>query len=179
MISRAARRPYGRSMFRTAILPILLALLLAPSALADAASQPAPDVPADIAVTDGSRPYLTLHAVGVQIYSCNGQAWAPFAPRADLYDRDGELVGTHGAGPYWQTDEDGSRVVASRVAGVNVDPTAVDWLLLKATPTAPGRLGKTTFIQRINTTGGRAPAGACEAGTQLEVPYTADYVFWR
>ena len=160
---------------------LLAAALVAVAALAPVAQAkpPAPEVPAQIAVTDGSRPYLTLHAEGVQIYACNGQAWAPVAPRADLYDRDGERVGTHFSGPSWQTEEDGSTVTASRVSGVNVDPTAVDWLLLKATPTVEGRLGKTTFIQRINTTGGRAPAGACEAGTQLEVPYTADYVFWR
>ena len=159
---------------------LLVAALVAVAALAPVAqaTPPAPDVPGDIAVPAGNKPYLTLHAVGVQIYSCNGQAWVPVAPRADLYDREGELVGTHYAGPRWQT-KDGSTVVASRVSGVNVDPTAVDWLLLAATPTAEGRLGLTTYIQRINTTGGRAPAGGCEAGSQIEVPYTADYVFWR
>jgi hypothetical protein len=160
---------------------LLVAALVALAALAPVAQAkpPVPDVPGEIAVADGNRPYLTLHAVGVQIYECNGQAWGLVAPRADLYDADGELVGTHYAGPSWQTEEDGSTVVASRVAGVNVDPTAVDWLLLAATPAADGRLGKTTFIQRINTTGGRAPAGGCDAGSRIEVPYTADYVFWR
>jgi len=45
------------------------------------------------------------------------------------------------------------------------------------------RLTQTTFIQRVNTRGGIAPAAstctAAAAGTQQEVPYTADYFFWR
>ena len=152
---------------------------MAVAALAPAAQAgpPAPDVPTAIAVEAGNKPYLQAHAEGVQIYTCNA-TWTLVAPRADLYDGRGRHIGTHFAGPTWQL-YDGSTTVASRVAGVNVDPTAVDWLLLDATPTVDGRLGDTTFIQRINTTGGRAPAGTCEAGTQLEVPYTADYVFWR
>ena len=71
--------------------------------------------------------------------------------------------------------------------GVTVDPTAIPWLLLSAASTASGpdgdRLAHTTFIQRIATTGGLAPAAAgCNAGTagtSAEVPYTADYYFWK
>jgi hypothetical protein len=47
----------------------------------------------------------------------------------------------------------------------------------------PGTFADTTFIQRVNTTGGLAPAPAtCTAntiGTQSEVSYTADYHFWK
>jgi hypothetical protein len=142
----------------------------------------AQEVPADIAVPDGNKLYLKAHAAGVQVYSCNGQAWTFVAPRADLFDRRGKLLGTHFGGPTWQA-KDGSKVVASRVSGVNVDPTAIDWLKLSATSTTPGRFGSTTFIQRVNTGGGLAPAAAdCHAGTTgtvKEVPYTADYHFWR
>jgi Protein of unknown function (DUF3455) len=154
------------------------ALVLAP---ASQAHPRPPEVPSAIAVPEGNRPYLDVHAKGVQIYSCNGQAWTLVAPRATLYDH-GKRIGTHYAGPTWQT-KDGSTVVGARVDGVNVDPTAIDWLLLSATPTTNGRLAKTTFIQRINTTGGRPPVAAdCNAGTtgaQAEIPYTADYVFWK
>ncbi len=63
------------------------------------------------------------------------------------------------------------------------DAAAIPWLLLSAASTTPGALGDTTFIQRVNTTGGLAPAAAtCTAaavGTQAEVPYTADYRFWK
>ena len=70
---------------------------------------------------------------------------------------------------------------------VTVDPTAIDWFLLRVTyagsaPTAADSAG-TTFIQRMQTTGGLAPAPeTCNAGTVgavSEVPYTAVYVFWK
>ena len=77
--------------------------------------------------------------------------------------------------------------MGQRVDGVNVDPTAIDWLLLSARTTAAGpdgdRLLGTTFIQRTKTTGGLRPAaGTCNestVGTTAEVPYTADYHFWK
>jgi Protein of unknown function (DUF3455) len=161
---------------------LLAAALVAAAALAQGAqaNPPAPDVPGTIAVAEGNKPFLAVHADGVQVYSCNGQAWSLVAPRANLYDRGGELVGTHFGGPTWQW-EDGSSVIAKRDTGVNVDPTAIDWLRLSTVSATEGRLAKTTFIQRINTTAGRAPdASECDAaGKQVEIPYTADYVFWK
>jgi Protein of unknown function (DUF3455) len=144
-------------------------------------------IPSDIAVPEGNKLHLKAHAVGIQIYSCNGSAWTFVAPRADLLDRRGKLLGTHFAGPTWQA-KDGSKVVGARAGGVNVDPTAIDWLLLSATSTAEGPrrgdlLADTTFIQRVNTTGGLIPPAAdCHAGTAgtvKEIPYTADYHFWK
>jgi hypothetical protein len=42
---------------------------------------------------------------------------------------------------------------------------------------------QTTFIQRLKTTGGTAPASGCsvaaDVGKQVLVPYTADYYFFR
>ena len=41
----------------------------------------------------------------------------------------------------------------------------------------------TTFIQRLQTTAGTAPASGCsvaaDVGKQVLVPYTADYYFFR
>jgi hypothetical protein len=82
---------------------------------------------------------------------------------------------------------DGSVAVGQRVNGVTVDPTAIPWLLLRAASTSEGlsgdRLAATTFIQRINTTGGLTPSASdCSAttvGRTAEVPYTADYWFWK
>ena len=61
------------------------------------------------------------------------------------------------------------------------------WLLLARQSTAAGRDGdlltNTTLIQRINTTGGLAPAPAeCNKGTvntRKEVQYSADYLFLK
>ena len=154
-----------------------------------AAGPAAPDVPSTIAVVGAHKVFLVTHAVGVQIYPClatsSGFAWGPTTPRANLYGDAGQLVGTHFGGPTWQA-RDGSTVVGKRVDGVTVDATAIPWLLLSATPAAGAdgdRLAKTTFIQRVATTGGLAPAAAtCNAdtvGTVAEVPYTADYYFWK
>ena len=146
----------------------------------------APDVPETIAVADGHKPFLAGHAVGVQIYSCNGVAWSLVAPRANLYDDNGRLIVKHYGGPTWEAT-DGSKVVGRAEAKVTVDPTAIPWLRLAATSTSAGpdgdRLVGTTYIQRIATSGGLAPsASQCKrktAGAVVEVPYTADYYFWK
>lgn len=160
------------------LLPTALLILAAAAGPAQASH-----VPDDIAVPKGHKKALVSHAEGVQIYTCNGTTWTFVAPRATLYDKQGRKpIGSHFAGPTWQA-EDGSKVVAARVSGVSVDPTAIDWLLLSATSTTRGSFGATTYIQRIKTTGGRAPdAALCNAGTTgttAGVPYTADYVLWK
>jgi hypothetical protein len=149
-----------------------------------------PAVPATIAVEAGHKPFLALDAQGVQIYGCNAvgasHRWSLVAPRADLFDQNGNLAVKHFAGPSWQA-KDGSLVRAALERRVNLDPTAIDWFLLRVTDARSGedgdRLVGTTFIQRIQTTGGLAPAPeSCNAGTVgavAEVPYTAVYVFWK
>lgn len=171
---------------------VLAALLAATTALATArvaaAAPEEPQVPAAIAVPEGHKLFLIGHAVGVQIYSCTsaptGFAWTFVAPRANLYDDQGNLLATHFAGPTWEA-KDGSAVAGGVVDRAPAQGT-IPWLLLETAPTPSGkngRLARTTYIQRIATTGGLAPAGAtCNAetaGTTAEVPYTADYTFWK
>jgi hypothetical protein len=163
----------------TGLAAVAVALPLAQVAQAGPA---APAVPDAIAVTGAHKPYLIAHAHGVQIYACEGLGWKLLAPRATLTADNGNVIGSHYGGPTWEA-RDGSNVVAKRDAGVPGAPGAVDWLRLKATSTAAGadgdRLAGTTYIQRIHTVGGVAPAGACAAGASAEVPYTADYVFFK
>jgi len=49
-------------------------------------------------------------------------------------------------------------------------------------PTGGTTLSQTTFIQRVNTRGGVAPATGCDdlpdVGHKAFVPYTADYFFF-
>jgi len=150
------------------------------------AGPPEPVVPGAIAVPDGNKVFLVGHGVGVQIYSCNGVVWGFVAPRANLYDDHGKLIITHFGGPTWQA-KDGSSVVGRVEANITVDASAIPWLRLSAASTAAGpdgdRLVETTYIQRIATTGGLAPpaaeCNATTAGTVAEVPYTADYYFWK
>jgi hypothetical protein len=48
-------------------------------------------------------------------------------------------------------------------------------------PTGGRALAATTFIQRLNTSGGTAPSTGCtpsDVGKRAFVPYTADYFFY-
>jgi len=129
---------------------------------------------------------LTVAARGVQIYQCRagkgGPEWAFVAPEAQLYDYKGRLVGEHGAGPYWQA-RDGSRVEGTVKARADAPVAgALPWLLLSTRSSGPhGVLSGVTNVQRINTTGGIAPAGGCSTeatGATARVNYTADYLFF-
>ena len=133
-----------------------------------------------------SRLYLVLHATGVQKYTCqpNG-TWLFTDPEATLYKTTGALkpLGTHFLNfstgrPVWQFKA-GSSVEAARTQSAAGGSGNIAWLLLQAVDTSHGRLGHTTWIQRLNTTGGVAPAGTCTPGATTGVPYTADYFFWR
>lgn len=68
-----------------------------------------------------------------------------------------------------------------------VRPNSVPWLLLEAVgvqegPTGGDTLTRTTFIHRVNTSRGLAPATGCsqssDVGKKAFVPYTADYFFY-
>ena len=83
---------------------------------------------------------------------------------------------THWIATCWTLNSDD---VAGRAPG------AVAWLLLQVVGTETGpdqgdKLVPTTFIQRVNTQGGTAPAGGCPAvGARAFVPYETDYFFYR
>lgn len=169
------------------ILPIALltaAIGLGVAGVAQANDIKAPTVPTVLQPPKGHKPFKLGHATGVQIYSCNGGAWTLTGPRADLTNDNGKQKWIHFAGPTWQ-HKDGSTVVGLTppAGSVTVHATAIPWLLLAARSTADGPFGDTmvptTYIQRVNTTGGLAPALPCAAGTVQEVPYTADYFFWK
>jgi len=95
----------------------------------------------------------------------------------------------------WQSSFDSSRVWAQKqkfvTAGTEAscpNSGAIDCLLLQVIGSDDGPAGgrlltKTTFIQRLNTAGGSAPATGClvtgDVGKQVLVPYSADYFFFR
>jgi hypothetical protein len=95
----------------------------------------------------------------------------------------------------WQSSFDSSRVWAQKQKSVTAGTEAscpnggsIDCLLLQVIGSDEGPAGgrsltKTTFIQRLNTNGGSAPANGCavsgDVGHQALVPYSADYYFFR
>ena len=143
--------------------------------------------------------------------SPTGVAYVLFTPEATLFsDDDGGQIITHFFSPNpdprdpntnpavvapegairatWVHSHDGSSVWAKlHPNGAAVVEGAVAWLLLDAVgvedgPTGGDILAKTTFVQRVNTTGGLAPKSGCSSpdnlGNQAFIPYTADYFFY-
>lgn len=113
-----------------------------------------------------------------------------FSPNPDEINADA-FTDFHPIRATWQSSQDTSAVWARTVLpgdSVDVNPGAVAWLKLTAVGTENGTdggdvLGKTTFVQRVNTIGGVAPpADSCdslqEVGRQAFRPYTADYIFY-
>ena len=184
-IKRAGRCfvPAVKSITPAAVL--LLCAAAAPLAVQSRDDNRAPALSADCAsleVPGGNKVSFHVYAVGVQIYRWSGSAWAFVAPAAVLYanaDHDGE-VGTHYAGPTWKSNS-GSKVVGWRIAGCTPDATAIPWLLLQTvTANGPGIFHRVTYVQRVNTVGGLAPAApGTSVGDEAQVPYTAEYFFYR
>ena len=150
-------------------------------------NQNGPELPPacwSIQVEDGNKLAFHVYARGVQIYKWNGTSWVFDAPLASLFAEPGFFgeVGTHYVGPRWES-KSGSKVKAARVTGTGCrpDPDAVEWLLLKTVEASgPGVFNFVTFIQRTNTTGGVAPSTPGTVfGEVAEVPYTAEYYFYR
>ena len=168
---------------------LAVAVLALPSAPAARASegQHTPDLPSplcdSIQVPAGNEVAFHAYALGVQVYKWNGTAWVFVEPVANLYADAGfrGQVGTHYAGPTWESNS-GSMVKASAlIPRCAPDPTAIPWLLVQTTSTnGPGIFSSITYIQRVNTTGGLAPS---TPGTMIdearEVDYTAEYYFYR
>lgn len=162
-------------------LAVCLSFAATSCATAQGTDNRAPEVPAEIQVPEGNKVHFHAYAEGVQIYSWNGSAWVFQAPEAILYDADGNRVGIHYAGPTWES-QSGSKVVGARVNGVaSPHADSIPLLLLRATATdGPGIFARTTYIQRVNTVGGIAPAMPGSAvGQQERIPYTAEYFFYR
>ena len=182
-------------MFRTKInragqLLVLIALvtLAATQAVAfDNSNGPElPDQCSSIVVPEGNKLAFHVYAKGVQIYKWNviTQKWDLFAPQASLFAEENYFgeVGSHYGGPTWES-KSGSKVEGRRVLGTGCtpDPTAVAWILLSKYRTeGSGIFSSVSFIQRVNTTGGLAPSvpGLLDGETK-EIPYTAEYYFYR
>ncbi|MCV2357019.1 DUF3455 domain-containing protein [Paucibacter sp. B2R-40] len=162
--------------------------------LASAAAQAAPAAPTTLAIPEaikapaGQTLSLEVQATGVQIYECKVSKddatkfeWAFKGPEAELFDSAGLSVGKHYGGPTWES-ADGSKVVGEVKARDNgPDANAIPWLLLSAKANSgAGVLAAVQSIQRVSTSGGKAPADGCnaaQAGKSVRVAYKAAYFF--
>jgi hypothetical protein len=131
----------------------------------------------------------------------SGFAWILFTPEATLFRDNDRQVITHFFSPNpfehgtiratWQHSGDTSTVWAKLFRPPFLDPPfvatgAIPWLLLQVSgaqdgPTGGNKLTATTFIHRVNTSGGVAPSTVCTSGivgTEAFEPYSADYIFY-
>ena len=145
---------------------------------------------ADITPPVGNKAALTLVGVGSLAYECKAVAdkpgtfaWTFVGPDAKLMDENKKEVGKYYAGPTWEAT-DGSKVTGKQLA---VSPGAAGSIPLQLVQAAPstgkGAMTDVTYIQRLNTVGGIAPAtpacAAANVGAKNNVGYQADYVFFK
>jgi hypothetical protein len=98
-------------------------------------------------------------------------------------DRANKTVGRYYGPPATWESQDGSKVTATQLAVAPAGDGNIPLQLVKANPAmGMGALQGVTFIQRVATRGGVAPAAACAAGNVGEkrvVNYQADYIIWK
>ena len=148
------------------------------------------DVPEAVRVPAGSKSAMTAVGVGELTYECKAKAadamafeWVFVGPMAKLMDAQTQReVGKYYGGPTWES-MDGSKVTGKQVAVAPGMAGSIPLQLVKAEPAmGTGAMSGVTYIQRLNTKGGVAPAdpcGAATAGMKKNVPYQADYVFYK
>lgn len=146
-----------------------------------------PDIPSVLWPPKGAKLVLVADAKGFQIYTCeqqNGQyLWAFKAPEAQLFDKRGKVIGRHFAGPSWELN-DNSAVTGKIIEHADApDKEAIPWLLLAVVShSGRGKLTNVTYIQRVNTKRGKAPAAGCgasSASNEARSPYSATYRFYK
>lgn len=168
---------------------ILIATACLAATAAVAQSDPAA-APESVRAPAGHRVAWDTLGIGEITYECRekkdamGQfEWVFVAPAATLYDMQKKSVGRYYGGPTWESN-DGSKVTGKQVS-VAPSPNAgsIPLQLVKAEPAmGSGALSGVSYIQRLDTKAGVAPASACDAqakGKQEKVWYEARYVFYR
>lgn len=178
-------------MFIKSALAAAAALTLA----ACASNAPAPmfsqaTLPDAVKVPAGHKVVLETVGVGQITYECRdkkdaaGQTeWVFVGPDAKLLDRDGKQVGKYYGPPATWEAMDGSKFTGAQVAVAPAPAGNIPLQLVKANPAmGMGALQGVTYVQRVATVGGVAPAMACGAsntGSKQIVQYRADYILYK
>lgn len=165
----------------------LLALCLAAAAALPAAAIPEPSgASARIRAGANEEASFMLSAEGVHVFECKpaagGYAWTFVAPDVTLYEA-GRSAATQTVPDQWDATSDRSSVSATVRSTQGAGGNALPWALMTARPGGEsGLFAGVTSIQRVNTSGGVAPATGCSessAGSEARVPLRADYYFYK
>ena len=146
-------------------------------------------LPATVQVPAGNKVSMETVGVGEITYECrakadaSGHEWVFVGPDAKLMDRAGKQVGRYFGPPATWESMDGSKLTATQVAVAPAAAGSIPLQLVKANPAmGSGAMTGTTYIQRVATQGGVAPAMPCAAanmGAKQIVKYQADYIFYK
>jgi hypothetical protein len=143
-------------------------------------------VPPALVPPAGNKLTAVFNARGVQIYGCANGTWTLIEPAASLIGITTvapvkPVTALHFRGPSWESDQDGSLVEGTTPVSAPSDtPNSIPQLLVTAKTSArPGVFGGVTFVQRLATVGGVAPAGTCAAGATTASSYRAVYRFFK
>jgi hypothetical protein len=148
------------------------------------------NLPAAVQVPAGNKVAMETVGAGDITYQCNpkkdmaGQfEWVFVGPDAKLNDRSGKQVGKYYGPPATWESMDGSKITGMQVAVAPSSAGNIPLQLVKANPAmGTGAMMGVTYIQRVATSGGVAPAMPCDAsssGSKQIVRYQADYIFYK
>ena len=146
-------------------------------------------LPDAVKVPGGHRVVMETAAAGDITYQCRAKKdiegqfeWVFIGPNAGLKDRGGKVVGRYYGPPATWESTDGSKVTGAQLAISPAESGSIPFQLVKANPAmGMGRMQGVSYIQRVNTQGGVAPASMCSTGNvdqKQVVRYRADYIFW-
>ena len=147
-------------------------------------------LPDAVKVPAGNRVALETVGVGQITYECRDKKdaagqfeWVFIGPDAALNDRSGKKIGKYFGPPATWESMDGSKLTATQIAVAPAGAGDIPSQLVKANPAmGTGAMTGVTYIQRVATKGGVAPAMACDAGSKGKkeiVNYQADYIFYK
>jgi len=161
---------------------------MSPSAMMKSYDQNA--LPDAVKVPAGHRVAVETVGVGEITYECRAKAnaadtfeWVFVGPKADLNSRAGSKLGSYYGPPATWASGDGSAITGTQLATAPGGTGNIPMQLVKANPASgAGAMNGVTYVQRVATRGGVAPASVCNssaAGRKEIVKYQADYIFWK
>lgn len=147
-------------------------------------------LPDAVKVPAGHQVVMETVGAGDITYECRVKAnmpgqyeWFFVGPDAKLMARNGQQVGKYYGPPATWENMDGSKVTATQVAVAPNGAGNIPYQLVKANPAmGAGAMQGVSYIQRVDTRGGVAPAMPCAAGNMGQkqvVKYQADYIFYK
>jgi hypothetical protein len=141
-----------------------------------------PEQCSQIQIPEGNSLAYRVYALGVQEYSWNGTSWVQGGIIANLYSNSSYQgqVGTHHGGPTWISNS-GGLVTGEEEYECSPNLNSLPWQRLRADEVdGVGMFSDTTYIQRVNTSGGNAPVNpGTYDGEPVSVAYAAEYLFYR